>query len=165
MRLPHPWVHKGGHHKGVWFGISIPGVENCVVISHIMDDGDGSTIRGWGIVSNDITARATFTSSLPVVIAAELCWRPRGVATSLLKTLEQTRRRYGFVVVGYVVMPEHVHLLISESEKGNPSVVMQVLKQRFAHAILRTKRAREKTPRMPLGWETGRTAYLATPVL
>jgi putative transposase len=82
-----------------------------------------------------------------------------------LKTLEQTRRRYGFVVVGYVVMPEHVHLLISEPEKGNPSVVMQVLKQRFAHAILRTKRAREKTPRMPLGWETGRTAYLATPVL
>ena len=26
--------------------------------------------------------------------------------------LEQVRRRYQFVVVGYVVMPEHVHLLI-----------------------------------------------------
>jgi REP element-mobilizing transposase RayT len=32
--------------------------------------------------------------------------------------LEQVRRRYRFVVVGYVVMPEHVHLLISEPERG-----------------------------------------------
>ena len=29
-----------------------------------------------------------------------------------LCVLEQVRRRYQFVVVGYVVMPEHVHLLI-----------------------------------------------------
>jgi putative transposase len=47
------------------------------------------------------------------------------------------RRRYAFVVVGYVVMPEHFHLLISEPERGNPSTVMQVLKQRFARAPLR----------------------------
>ena len=32
----------------------------------------------------------------------------------LLRVLEQVRRRCRFVVVGYVVMPEHVHLLISE---------------------------------------------------
>ncbi|HKI72863.1 MAG TPA: transposase, partial [Verrucomicrobiae bacterium] len=44
--------------------------------------------------------------------------------------LEETRQRYSFVVVGYVVMPEHVHLLIGEPEKGTPSTVMQVLKQR-----------------------------------
>jgi putative transposase len=31
-----------------------------------------------------------------------------------LEVLERVRRRHGFVVVGYVVMPEHVHLLISE---------------------------------------------------
>jgi putative transposase len=30
-----------------------------------------------------------------------------------LEVLERVRR-HGFVVVGYVVMPEHVHLLISE---------------------------------------------------
>ncbi len=35
--------------------------------------------------------------------------------------LEETRQRYSFVVVGYVVMPEHVHLLIGEPEKGTPS--------------------------------------------
>ncbi len=34
--------------------------------------------------------------------------------------LERFRQRYQFVVVGYVVMPEHFHLLISEPEKVIP---------------------------------------------
>jgi putative transposase len=42
-----------------------------------------------------------------------------------LTVLEQMRRRYQFVVVGYVVMPEHIHLLISEPQKKNPSTVLQ----------------------------------------
>ena len=54
-----------------------------------------------------------------------------------LEILEQVRRQYHFIVVGYVVMPEHVHLLISEPERGNPSTVMQVLKQRFARKLMR----------------------------
>jgi REP element-mobilizing transposase RayT len=33
-------------------------------------------------------------------------------------------------------MPEHVHLLLSEPERGDPGVVIQVLKQRFAGAVL-----------------------------
>jgi REP element-mobilizing transposase RayT len=36
---------------------------------------------------------------------------------------------------GYVVMPEHVHLLFSEPERGDPSVVMKVLKQSFAQSV------------------------------
>src|SRR5258708_30384585 len=31
-----------------------------------------------------------------------------------LDSLELTRKRYNFEVLGYVVMPEHVHLLLSE---------------------------------------------------
>ena len=60
--------------------------------------------------------------------------------TLFLDVLEQVRRRYRFVVVGYVVMPEHVHLLISEPERGNPSIVMQALKQGFARHLLRQLR-------------------------
>jgi putative transposase len=30
---------------------------------------------------------------------------------------EQVRKRYRFVVVGYVVMPEHIHLLLSEPQR------------------------------------------------
>ena len=58
-----------------------------------------------------------------------------------LRILEQTRRRYRFTVVGYVVMPEHIHLLISEPETGDPSVVMKVIKQRFARAVLHKLRS------------------------
>ena len=55
----------------------------------------------------------------------------------LLEVLESVRRRHRFVVVGYVVMPEHIHLLLGEPECGNPSQVMQAIKQGFARRLLR----------------------------
>ncbi len=58
-----------------------------------------------------------------------------GAASSrdlFLRILEETRFQYQFVVLGYVAMPEHFHLLVSEPERETPSTVMQVLKQRFA---------------------------------
>jgi putative transposase len=70
-----------------------------------------------------------------------------------LEVMEQVRRRYGFVVVGYVVMPEHVHLLLSESERGNPSVVMQAIKQGFARRLLRRLRSRADSRQATL-WST-----------
>ena len=54
-----------------------------------------------------------------------------------LQVLEQARQRYRIVVVGYVVMPEHFHLLMSEPEDGDPSVVMKVVKQEFARIVHR----------------------------
>ncbi|MGA2203368.1 MAG: transposase [Halobacteriota archaeon] len=54
----------------------------------------------------------------------------------LLTVLEQVRRRYQFVVVGYVVMPEHIHLLISEPQVKTPSTVMQALKLGFARRVI-----------------------------
>lgn len=32
-------------------------------------------------------------------------------------------------------MPEHIHLLVSEPQEGNLSIVMQVVKQRFARRV------------------------------
>jgi putative transposase len=43
--------------------------------------------------------------------------------------LERVRRWYGCFVTGYVIMPEHVHLLISEPESAELSLVLQMLKQ------------------------------------
>ena len=65
---------------------------------------------------------------------------------------EQVRVRYRFVVVGYVVMPEHVHVLISEPERGTQSTVMQVLKQRFARRVL-TELRRRRVPEQGRLWE------------
>ena len=69
-----------------------------------------------------------------------------------LKLLEQVRRSYRFVVVGYVAMPEQVRLLLSEPERANPSVVIQVLKQRFARQVLRARRERKDGSQRTL-WE------------
>jgi putative transposase len=59
-----------------------------------------------------------------------------------LSVLEQVRQHYEFVVVGYVVMPEHIHLLISEPQRKNPSTVMQALKLGFARRVLAQTRRR-----------------------
>src|SRR5258708_20049603 len=56
-----------------------------------------------------------------------------------LSILEQTRQRYRFVVVGYVVMPEHIHLLLSEPEIGTPSTLIHVFKHHTAHPLFPTK--------------------------
>jgi REP element-mobilizing transposase RayT len=57
-----------------------------------------------------------------------------------LIVLNDVRGRYQFTIVGYVVMPEHVHLLLSEPKKGNPSLVVQVLKQRVSRRLWRRTR-------------------------
>jgi len=43
-------------------------------------------------------------------------------------SLETMRLRYDFFITGYVVMPEHVHLLISEPKKALLSKALQALK-------------------------------------
>jgi|SRR5271156_152149 len=49
-----------------------------------------------------------------------------------VEILEQTRQKYLFGINGYVVMPNHVHLLISEPETAPLSLAVQILKQRFS---------------------------------
>jgi putative transposase len=44
------------------------------------------------------------------------------------RSLEVIRLRYDFVACGYVVMPEHVHLLVSEPKKALLSKAIQALK-------------------------------------
>src|SRR6202166_3427617 len=62
---------------------------------------------------------------------------------AFVQILGEVRDRYGFYLVGYVVMPEHIHLLIGEPAKGTSSTVIQVLKQRVS------RRLRRKRPRPP----------------
>ena len=57
-----------------------------------------------------------------------------------VKILDEVRSRHKFHIVGYVVMPEHVHLLLSEPAKGNPSKILQVLKQKASRALRRKPR-------------------------
>lgn len=51
---------------------------------------------------------------------------------------ERTRALYGMRVYAFVAMPEHVHLLVSEPERGTIATAMQSLKissaKRWSHA-------------------------------
>ncbi|MEO8736392.1 MAG: transposase [Edaphobacter sp.] len=47
---------------------------------------------------------------------------------TFLDSLELTRKRYQFEILGYVVMPEHVHLLLSEPADTPLSKALQSLK-------------------------------------
>jgi putative transposase len=64
------------------------------------------------------------------------------------------RERYLFRLVGYVVMPEHVHLLIGESPKCTPSMMLKVLKQRVSRD-LRRKRKRRAAAQLRLSFAEG----------
>jgi putative transposase len=67
-----------------------------------------------------------------------------------LSILEQVRQRYDFVVVGYVVMPEHIHLLLGEPKRKDLSVVMQVLKQRVSRQVQQRRRRKQATSQLEL---------------
>ena len=54
----------------------------------------------------------------------------------LEQALEQARRQYGFYVTGYVIMPEHVHLLVSEPERSTLARALQALKQSVARRLI-----------------------------
>jgi len=48
--------------------------------------------------------------------------------TTFETSLEGVRRRYGLCVYGYVVMPEHIHMLVNEPEQGSLSRVTSAAK-------------------------------------
>ena len=73
----------------------------------------------------------------------------------LLDTLEQVRRHYRLVVLGYVVMPEHVHLLVTEPQRATLSTAVQALKLGFVRrlegaAIPRSRKTSETLRRAAL---------------
>ncbi len=69
---------------------------------------------------------------------------------TFVKILGEVRDRFQFALVGYVVMPEHIHLLISEPAKGTPSTVLQVLKQRVSRRLRGKSRRRGSAAQLPL---------------
>ena len=58
-------------------------------------------------------------------------------ARNLFETaLERTRLGYQFFVTGYVIMPEHVHLLLSEPRRSTLEADIQALKQSVARRLV-----------------------------
>jgi putative transposase len=66
--------------------------------------------------------------------------RTKRARNLFVHALGEIRKRYKFSLVGYVVMPEHVHLLIGEPPNGTPSLILKVLKQRVSRDLRGKKR-------------------------
>jgi putative transposase len=75
------------------------------------------------------------------------CYQRRALLGSVrarnlaVRALGEVRAKYRFSLVGYVIMPEHVHLLISESAAIPPARVIQVFKQRVSRRMRGKTRA------------------------
>ena len=74
---------------------------------------------------------------------------------AFVRILGQVHSAYGFAVVGYVVMPEHIHVLISEPAKGTLSTVMQVLKQSVSRHLRNRKRKTKAAVQLRLHFPGG----------
>jgi putative transposase len=70
-----------------------------------------------------------------------------------VNVLDEIRNRHSFRLIGYVGMPEHVHLLIGEPALSNPSVVLQTLKQRTAKQLLRMSGSETASGRQAHFWQ------------
>jgi putative transposase len=72
-----------------------------------------------------------------------------------LRELSLLRTEMNFRVVGYVIRPEHVHLLVSEPQPETPSALIQKLKQRASRTIHKNA-SNGGTPVKPQAsfWET-----------
>jgi putative transposase len=58
-----------------------------------------------------------------------------------VRELTRVRDETEFQLVGYVVMPEHVHLLMSEPRRGTPSTVLQKLKVRVSRKMRKRRKS------------------------
>jgi putative transposase len=53
------------------------------------------------------------------------------------RALERVRRTYGMCIYGYVIMPDHIHLLVRETERESLAVAIKSLKQGVARRLIR----------------------------
>jgi putative transposase len=86
----------------------------------------------------------TFTCyhRLPYLLDEQLC-------QTFLNALEKARKRFLFLVFGFVLMPEHVHLVISEPERRTVATAIQSLK--LSTSLLSSHR-KNRESRSPL-WQ------------
>ena len=84
-------------------------------------------------------------------IATSTCWRTplfrsERFCQEFVATLDAVRTEFAFLLMGWVLMPEHFHVLLKpEPADSTPKIVKQ-LKQRTASRILGALREHEQHP-------------------
>ncbi len=98
------------------------------------------------------TTAPVISISLRAAVSSGSRSSPARYRDLFLTVLEAGRRRYRVVVLGYVVMPGHFHLLLSEPQRGTPATVMPALKLGFSRRVLGEWKRRRGT-NQPEFWE------------
>ena len=94
-----------------------------------------------GVEETKRNALQRFYASGDLHFATFSCYRRRPYLGTVparncfIKILDEVRSRHGFALLGYVLMPEHVHLLMGEPAYSNPSKVLQVVKQKVSRSL------------------------------
>jgi putative transposase len=65
---------------------------------------------------------------------------------SFVEVLAQLRPEMGFLLIGWVLMPDHFHLLIKPAPAASTSRIMQELKKRTAQRILSALSENQRVP-------------------
>ena len=88
----------------------------------------------WGLTRYHHTGQSHFVTST--------CYHRHSLFTSdasrrvFESALERVRRSFRLRVYGYVVMPDHIHLLVSEPERGTLADAVKSLKQGVARCLI-----------------------------
>jgi putative transposase len=79
--------------------------------------------------------------------------RSKHARTLFVQELARVWRERRFWLAGYVVMPNHVHMLMSEPIQGTVSTALQLLKQRVSRKM-RKRKKRMREGQLTLGFDT-----------
>ena len=87
-----------------------------------------------------------------------LLFRSERFCRCFVQTLEEVRKATGFLLIGWVLMPDHFHLLIKPEPAEATSLIVQRLKSRSATQILKQLRENQE-----MAWCQKMLARLALP--
>jgi REP-associated tyrosine transposase len=138
--VPHPFAHSAKGWETTKASVTLRETSHYLRVPHpLQSKGWESTNLRTSTVKSNKTMPSGLTRDLHFITFSCYHRRPflntAASRDAFVKTLEETRRKYESRVAGYVVMPEHVHLLASEPKVGTLSTVLQVVKHRTTRKV------------------------------
>src|SRR5436305_9646258 len=106
----------------------------CSVVTDVCPALEQITFMPWGLKRFHNTEQSHFVTFC--------CYHRRPLLSADVSrqvfesALERVRRSFGLRVYGYVVMPDHVHLLLSETEQETLADALKSLKQGVARRLI-----------------------------
>jgi REP element-mobilizing transposase RayT len=94
--------------------------------------------------------RLTYDQAMAYFVTATLSGfaellHEEGYARIIVRNLDFYREKFGFKLLAYVVMPQHIHVVLQPSSGGNISDIMRDFKKRTAKEIIDRLKEEKRT--------------------